>query len=226
MLAGATTIWERWDALRPDGSVPLESLGGGSGASMVSFNHYAYGAVAQWLHATVAGLRPDPDDPGYHHVLVEPRPGGGLTHASASLHTRYGQTSVAWHLDDQGGLHVDVELPPNTSATVTLPAATPSASAQGGIRSHEEPCAAELDALVGEWTMTMSGAWFLDGLDAGGPRTGARGSAWIGEAFVEMAGRARARESAWHLVFGRSGTRGRPTPPSTTTTGVSPGCSP
>ena len=57
----------------------------GSSGSMVSFNHYAYGAVAEWLHTTVAGLRPDPADPGYHHVLIEPRPGGGLTHASASL---------------------------------------------------------------------------------------------------------------------------------------------
>jgi alpha-L-rhamnosidase len=122
--AGATTIWERWDALRPDGSVPMEALGVGSGASMVSFNHYAYGAVAEWLHATVAGLRPDPDDPGYHHVLVEPRPGGGLTWASASLRTRYGDTAVAWRLEGDR-LAVEVELPPNTSATVTVPGHPP-----------------------------------------------------------------------------------------------------
>ncbi len=131
VLAGATTIWERWDALRPDGSVPLESLGGGSGASMVSFNHYAYGAVAQWLHTTVAGLRPDPDDPGYHHVIVEPCPGGGLTHASASLHTRYGQTSVAWRLDEEGEVHVGLKLPPNTSATVKLPGRDPVRAGSG-----------------------------------------------------------------------------------------------
>jgi alpha-L-rhamnosidase len=88
---------------------------------MVSFNHYAYGAVAEWLHTTVAGLSPDPDDPGYHHVLVEPHPGGGLTHASATLATRYGRTSVAWRVDPTGELQVQVELPPNTSATVVLP---------------------------------------------------------------------------------------------------------
>jgi alpha-L-rhamnosidase len=123
VVAGATTIWERWDALRADGSMPIESLEAGSGASMVSFNHYAYGAVADWLHATVAGLRPDPEDPGYHHVLVEPRPGGGLTHASASLRTRFGLVSVAWRLEDE--LRVEVELPPNTSATVTLPGRQP-----------------------------------------------------------------------------------------------------
>ncbi|MEY2472403.1 MAG: alpha-L-rhamnosidase [Actinomycetota bacterium] len=124
VLAGATTIWERWDALRPDGSVPLGSLDIGSGSSMVSYNHYAYGAVAEWLHTTVAGIRPDPDDPGYHHFFVEPRPGGGLTHASASLHTRYGRASVAWRIEDDQ-LRVDVEVPPNTSATVTLPGSEP-----------------------------------------------------------------------------------------------------
>jgi alpha-L-rhamnosidase len=122
---GATTIWERWDALRPDGTVVLEALGGGSNGSMVSFNHYAYGAVAEWLHTTVAGLRPDPDDPGYHHVLVEPRPGGGLTHASAALDTAYGPVEVAWRLDEAGELRLTVALPPNTSATVTLPGRSP-----------------------------------------------------------------------------------------------------
>jgi alpha-L-rhamnosidase len=123
VLVGATTIWERWDALREDGSVPLGSLDIGSGSSMVSYNHYAYGAVAEWLHTAVAGLRPDPEDPGYHHFFVEPRPGGDLTHASASLHTRYGRASVTWRVEN-GQLHVRVEVPPNTSATVTLPDGT------------------------------------------------------------------------------------------------------
>ena len=125
VLAGATTIWERWDALREDGSIPMGNLDIGSGASMVSFNHYAYGAVADWLHGTVAGLRPDPDDPGYHHILIKPQPGGGLTHASASLRTRYGNASVSWKVQSDGELNVDVEIPPNTSATITLPGHAP-----------------------------------------------------------------------------------------------------
>jgi alpha-L-rhamnosidase len=131
VLAGATTIWERWDALREDGSVPMGSLETGSGSSMVSFNHYAYGAVAEWLHTTVAGLRPDPDDPGYHHFFVEPRPGDGLTSASASLATRFGTASVSWTIDGGGALHVDVEVPPNTSATVTLPGGAPARVGSG-----------------------------------------------------------------------------------------------
>jgi alpha-L-rhamnosidase len=120
VIAGATTIWERWDALRPDGSVPMDALGGGSGSGMVSFNHYAYGAVADWLHRTVAGLAPDPAEPGYRHVLVEPRPGGRLTSASAELASRYGRTSVGWRIDG-GRFVLDVTIPPNASATVTLP---------------------------------------------------------------------------------------------------------
>jgi alpha-L-rhamnosidase len=118
--AGATTIWERWDALRPDGSVPIEALGGGPGAGMVSFNHYAYGCVADWLHRTVAGLAPDPDEPGFRHVIVAPKPGGRLTSASASLRSRYGPTSVAWRIDG-GRFSLEVVVPPNAHATVTLP---------------------------------------------------------------------------------------------------------
>ena len=115
--AGATTIWERWDALRPDGSVAMDSLGG-PGRSMVSFNHYAYGSVGDWLHRVVAGLAPG--EPGYRHVVVHPRPGGGLTNASAALESRYGRIAVAWRIEDRT-FALDVELPPNVTATVVLP---------------------------------------------------------------------------------------------------------
>lgn len=116
--AGATTIWERWDALREDGTVPMDGLGV-TGSSMVSFNHYAYGAVAEWLHSTVAGLALDPEDPGYRHVLVEPKPGGRITAARAEFSSRYGRTAVSWTIDD-GMFSLDVTIPPNATATVTL----------------------------------------------------------------------------------------------------------
>ena len=77
---GATTIWERWDSMLPDGSI--------NPGEMTSFNHYALGAVADWLHRTVAGLAPAA--PGYRRLLVRPRPGGGLTHARARHDTPYG----------------------------------------------------------------------------------------------------------------------------------------
>jgi alpha-L-rhamnosidase len=106
----ATTIWERWDSMLPDGRV--------NPGEMTSFNHYALGAVADWLHRRVAGLVPAA--PGYKRILVRPRPGGGLTHASATHESPFGRIEVAWRRDGER-LHVDVAVPPGATATVQLP---------------------------------------------------------------------------------------------------------
>ncbi|HEX9186556.1 MAG TPA: family 78 glycoside hydrolase catalytic domain, partial [Vicinamibacteria bacterium] len=87
---GATTIWERWDGQKPDGSF--------QDAGMNSFNHYAYGAIGEWMYRVVAGLDLDPREPGYRHVLVQPQPGGGLTAAEARLETPYGEAASGWAL--------------------------------------------------------------------------------------------------------------------------------
>ena len=107
---GATTIWERWDSLRPDGSV--------NPGQMTSFNHYALGAVADWLHRTVGGLAPAV--PGYRHLDVRPHPGGGLTHARARHITPYGLAESAWRIE-AGQIEVVVVVPPNATASITLP---------------------------------------------------------------------------------------------------------
>jgi alpha-L-rhamnosidase len=107
---GATTIWERWDSMLPDGSV--------NPGEMTSFNHYALGAVADWLHRTVAGLAPA--EPGYRQIVIQPRPGGGLSHASARHLTPYGIAECAWTIRD-GKIAVKVIVPPNTTASVHLP---------------------------------------------------------------------------------------------------------
>jgi alpha-L-rhamnosidase len=107
---GATTIWERWDSLLPDGSV--------NPGEMTSFNHYALGAVADWLHRSVGGLALAA--PGYRHLDVRPRPGGGLTHARAQHLTPYGLAECAWKIE-AGQIEVVVVVPPNMTATVTLP---------------------------------------------------------------------------------------------------------
>jgi alpha-L-rhamnosidase len=87
---------------------------------MNSFNHYAYGAIGEWLYSTVAGLEIDETRPGYKHALIRPRPGGGLTYANASLATGYGRLASHWQLTDKAfTLHVNI--PVNTSATVILP---------------------------------------------------------------------------------------------------------
>lgn len=107
---GATTIWERWDSLLPDGTV--------NPSGMTSFNHYALGAVADWLHRTVAGLAPA--EPGYRRLRIEPRPGGGLAHAGVTLRTPYGEAEVSWSLAD-AELTVEALVPPGTTAEVLLP---------------------------------------------------------------------------------------------------------
>ena len=108
---GATTIWERWDSMLPDGSI--------NPGDMTSFNHYALGAVADWMHRTVAGLAPAA--PGYRKLSVAPRPGGGLTHASAAHETPYGRAEVNWQRAG-GGLTVNVLVPPGVTADIALPA--------------------------------------------------------------------------------------------------------
>ena len=107
---GATTIWERWDSMLPDGSV--------NPGEMTSFNHYALGAVADWLHRTVAGLAPA--EPGYRKLSIAPRPGGGIRHASARHLTPYGLAECRWSIEGQT-INVDLIVPPNTTASVTLP---------------------------------------------------------------------------------------------------------
>jgi alpha-L-rhamnosidase len=107
---GATTVWERWDSMLPDGTI--------NPGQMTSFNHYALGAVADWMHRTVGGL--SPLEPGYARVLVAPRPGGGLTHATTSLDSPHGRVTIAWRLEG-GRLSVDTTLPDGVTGVLRLP---------------------------------------------------------------------------------------------------------
>jgi alpha-L-rhamnosidase len=107
---GATTVWERWDAMLPDGSV--------NSSEMTSFNHYALGAVADWLHRRVAGLAPAA--PGYREIEIRPAPGPGLASASARHSTPYGEASVSWTRDG-GRLTAAVTVPVGVTAFVQLP---------------------------------------------------------------------------------------------------------
>jgi alpha-L-rhamnosidase len=110
---GATTIWERWDGWTEEN--------GFQDPEMNSFNHYAYGAIGAWLYNTVAGIEIDPEQPGYKHAILRPQPGGGLTHASGKLKTPYGDLISEWKIDN-GTFNWMVVVPPNTTATVHLPA--------------------------------------------------------------------------------------------------------
>jgi alpha-L-rhamnosidase len=109
---GATTIWERWNGIRPDGSFEP--------ASMNSFNHYAYGAIGDWMYRIAAGINTDEAAPGYKHIIIQPQVGGGLTNVSASLDTYYGTVSSKWKIEN-GQLLMEVSIPANTTATVIKP---------------------------------------------------------------------------------------------------------
>jgi alpha-L-rhamnosidase len=108
---GATTMWERWDGIRPDSS--FEDPG------MNSFNHYAFGAVGDWIYRTLGGIDIDPAAPGYHRALIAPRPGAGVTTAAAALETLYGTLATSWR-QDSARFILDLTIPANTSAEVTL----------------------------------------------------------------------------------------------------------
>jgi alpha-L-rhamnosidase len=108
---GATTIWERWDSMLPDGTI--------NPGQMTSFNHYAFGAIADWLHRVLAGLAPA--EPGYRVISVRPTPLPGFDRASAEHITPYGRARVAWERVDDERITVSAVVPPNTTAEVELP---------------------------------------------------------------------------------------------------------
>lgn len=119
---GATTMWERWNGIRADGAFgPVE---------MNSFNHYAYGAVGDWLFQELGGLQIL--EPGYRRVRIAPLMGcGGLQSAQAEVPTPYGRLSCAWTVVADN-VRLVVKIPPNTEAELVLPATTPAVVREGG----------------------------------------------------------------------------------------------
>jgi len=108
---GATTIWEHWDGLKPDGSM--------WSPDMNSFNHYSYGAIGEWLYRVVAGIEIDEDNPGYRHAIIQPHIGGNLSFVRGSYRTVYGDLSVEWMRNKQT-VTLKVTVPVNTTATIRL----------------------------------------------------------------------------------------------------------
>jgi alpha-L-rhamnosidase len=120
---GATTIWERWDGEKPDSTFQTPGMN--------SFNHYAYGAIGDWMYRVMAGIDTYTDQPGYKHSIIRPHPGGGFTEASASLETYYGTLSGRWKKSDKQFVF-DVEIPANTISTVYVPSKSSDAILEGG----------------------------------------------------------------------------------------------
>lgn len=132
---GATTIWERWDSMLPDGSI--------NPGSMTSFNHYALGSVVNWLHKTVGGI--SPMEPGWKKIRVQPVPGGTLTSADVVFEGPYGRIECGWSITQDRTFSLKVVVPPNCTAVVILP------STSEGVADRTEQ-----DVAVGSGTHTFS----------------------------------------------------------------------
>ena len=132
---GATTIWERWDGIKPDGSFETPTMN--------SYNHYAYGAIGDWMYRVIAGIDTKEDAPGYKQIIIKPTIGGDFTYANADYETNYGKVASHWKVTD-GSLALDVEIPANTTATVYIPANKGTEILESG-----KPIVSELDIKPG-----------------------------------------------------------------------------
>ncbi|MEO9322933.1 family 78 glycoside hydrolase catalytic domain [Nocardioides sp. C4-1] len=118
---GATTMWERWNSIMPDGSF--------GDVTMNSFNHYAYGAVGDWMYQNIGAIKAL--EPGYEKIRVAPQPGGGVTSGKGSLQSVYGPIATDWSLDGDD-LSLAVDVPVGTTADVVLPADNTYSVLEGG----------------------------------------------------------------------------------------------
>jgi len=120
---GATTIWERWDGWTPDKG--FQDVG------MNSFNHYSLGSCGDWMFDSLAGIGLDPAQPAYRQIIFQPRIGGGLTNAKATIGSMRGPISSAWNLTGKE-FTLDCVVPVGATATVVIPGANISAVREGG----------------------------------------------------------------------------------------------
>lgn len=129
---GATTIWERWNSMMPDRTIPDNGMN--------SFNHYSYGAIGDWLYRDAVGLQET--SPGFKTIAVKPHPGGGFTFMSAEENTPYGRAAAKWN-DENGAFTLEVTIPANTTAEIYVP--SPSA---GSVLLDGSPLSGSKDASV------------------------------------------------------------------------------
>lgn len=115
---GATTIWERWNSLNPDGSMSVNSI------KMNSLNHYAYGSIVEWMYRDMCGLNPSSCDEsivGFRHARIAPKPDKSLQWAKARYCSAAGVYESGWHIDETERLTIQITIPFNASARVVLP---------------------------------------------------------------------------------------------------------
>lgn len=143
--AGATTVWEHWDGLKPDGSM--------WSADMNSFNHYAYGAVGEWLWRVAAGIEADENAPGFEHVIIRPRPDARVGWLEATYPSVRGEISVRWQLT-ANVVVLQVAIPAASRATLILPDASHIVDG-GELNFREGPDGWQAESGAGEYVVVF-----------------------------------------------------------------------
>ncbi len=136
VLMGATTIWERWNSILPDGKI--------SGTGMNSLNHYAYGSIVEWMYRNMCGIKPVEYEPGFKSFIIEPMIYGKLFYAKASLDSAMGKIRSSWKRDENDHISIEVEVPFNTQAKLILPYA----KLDGIIGLNEDMVATQVEKMV------------------------------------------------------------------------------
>ncbi|MGE4587205.1 MAG: family 78 glycoside hydrolase catalytic domain [Mangrovibacterium sp.] len=149
---GATTIWERWDCIKPDGSFQT--------AGMNSFNHYAYGAVGDWLYSRVAGIRREYGIPAYRRILIKPFLNEKLTYVKACFHSVYGDIVSHWERTENG-LKLRVVIPANTEARIALPVPEGTSVREGGTAVKDNPDVSFLPSEGGRLILQVGSGEYL-----------------------------------------------------------------
>ena len=150
---GATTIWERWNSLLPDGTI--------SDLTMNSFNHYSYGSIVEWMFRDMLGLQPVEEIPGFRRVSLTPQPDAKLKWAKASLQSAAGLYKSSWKIGKEGGLTFNFVIPFNASAALRLPDAELSgvtvngkALTESGFEAKQHGSDVLVELYAGKWQFT------------------------------------------------------------------------
>ena len=144
VLMGATTIWERWNSILPDGKI--------SGTDMNSLNHYAYGSIVEWMYRNMCGINPLEEAPGFKKFLVKPEVYGKIYHATATVKSSMGIIESGWKREEDGTLTVKVVVPFDSEATAYLPDCDLS-SVKGldGVKAEQAEGKVKVDLVAGSY---------------------------------------------------------------------------
>jgi alpha-L-rhamnosidase len=143
---GATTIWERWNSVNPDGKI--------SSTGMNSLNHYSYGAIVEWMYRNMCGINPCEAYPGFKKVIIQPEPNSNLTYAQMSLDSAMGLYEIKWQIEKNGSLTVNVRIPFNAEAELIVPfAITEQLNGADGLHTVQHADSVTIFLIAGEYSI-------------------------------------------------------------------------